>query len=405
AFARLIHTDLTWDSARNGVISPETGYSIRGVFIEEREQGTLIRISLSEPLTHSAELGEHNWLTLTFPDASLSPNVGISTPPGGMVLDSRFLQRDRDVQLSFRISEDMEKYDISKATDSSDFFISLRKKRATVAVKQPETPAQAIDNVLGTPGAKHVEPFFNEDLWRIDTVVIDPGHGGKDSGAVGPNRTKEKDVVLAVAKELKRLIDERRELEGVMTRDRDVFISLYQRAGIARRANGKLFVSIHANASRSRSARGMEVFFLSAAKTEDAKNVAERENASVELEDNPSVSRKMLNEKSLLSDIEKDMATNVFLKESQDICSILLDSTIPVTRQVNRGVKQAGFYVLAGTLPVMPSILFEIGFISNPEEEKMLTRVSYQKRIAQSLYDTIIKFKVRHERGLFTRSE
>ena len=147
------------------------------------------------------------------------------------------------------------------------------------------------------------------------------------------------------------------------------------------------------------------MFFLSAAKTADARNVAERENASVSFEENPAASRRMLNEKGLLNEIQNDMASNVYLKESQDMCTLLLDHTIPVTRQTNRGVKQAGFYVLAGTQAAMPSILFEIGFISHPEEERMLNRVSYQKRLAQSIYDSIITFKERHERGLFSKSE
>lgn len=404
-FSRFIHSELTWDDTRNGIVSPGSAYSIRRVGIEERAQGTVIRVFLADSLGYAAELGDRNWLTLTLPDASLSPDAGISTPPRGMVLDSRFVQRERDVQLTFRIAEDMGGYDVSRAPGSGDILVSIRKRREAPVQPQPETPAEAIEKVVGAPGEKHVEPFFNEDLWRIDTVVIDAGHGGRDSGAVGPKGAREKDVVLAVAKELKRLFDERGEVEGIMTRKDDTFISLHQRATIAKRSNGKLFVSIHANASRSREAKGVEVFFLSAAKTADAKSVAERENAAVDFEENPSASRKMLNEKSLLSEIERDMASNVYLKESQDLCTVLLENTVPVTRQTNRGVKQAGFYVLAGTLPVMPSILYEIGFISNPEEERMLGRVSYQKRLAQSIYDAIITFKTRHERGLFTRSQ
>jgi N-acetylmuramoyl-L-alanine amidase len=112
----------------------------------------------------------------------------------------------------------------------------------------------------------------------------------------------------------------------------------------------------------------------------------------------------MLNGSNLLTDIERDMASNVFLKESQDLCTVLIDTAVPMTRQDNRGIKQAGFYVLAGTFSSMPSILFEIGFISNSAEERMLNRISYQKRLALAIYDAIIKFKSRHERGLFSRS-
>lgn len=402
--SRMLHTTLSWDSRRNGVITPGFMSTITGVSLEERAQGTLIRISLGADLKYRYEAGRYNWLTITFEGGVLARSLGISVPPEGMVIDSRFTQREDEAQLSFRITGDMESYDVSRASDTGDILIALRKRRPSTAAGRQATPGGTVDDVIESVVPKPVEPTFDENEWRIDTVIIDPGHGGRDSGAVGPKGTKEKDIVLAISKELKKLFDERGEVNAVMTRSDDVFVGLYQRATAAKRSNGKLFVSVHANASKNRTARGMEVFFLSAAKTDDARMVEDRENAAVAYEDNPSASRKMLNGSNLLSDIERDMASNVFLKESQDLCSILLDSAIPATRQENRGVKQAGFYVLAGTLAAMPSILFEVGFISNPEEERMLNRISYQKRIAQSIYDAVMKFKSRHERGLFTRS-
>ena len=99
------------------------------------------------------------------------------------------------------------------------------------------------------------------------------------------------------------------------------------------------------------------------------------------------------------------MASNVFLKESQYMCKLMLDKSRTATKQVNRGVKQAGFYVMLGTQAIMPSILFEIGYISNAEEEKMLKRVSYQKRIANAMYDAIMEFKKQAERDLISRGE
>lgn len=403
--SRMIQTGLAWNAGKSGIVSPQTISAITGIVLEERAQGTLIRVSLSKPLKYRAELTDRKWLILTFPDGTISPNIGFSSPPVGMVLDSRYLQRETDVQLSFRISDDFEKYDISQSENSDDMLVSIRRKRPVPAAKPVNTPAKVIEQATKTDVSKPGDSFFTEDSWRIDTVIIDPGHGGRDSGAIGPKGTKEKNVVLAVSKELKRLFDERGELNAVMTRSNDSFISLYQRAKIAKRNNGKLFVSIHANASRNREAHGVEVFFLSAAKTADARSVAERENAVVTYEEDPSYSRRMLDENGLLNEIQKDMASNVFLKESQDLCSVLLDTTVPATRQFNRGVKQAGFYVLAGTQPAMPSILFEIGFISHPNEERMLNRVSHQKRLARAIYDAVIAFKDRHERGLFSRSE
>ncbi|MFC1693044.1 N-acetylmuramoyl-L-alanine amidase [Candidatus Latescibacterota bacterium] len=104
-------------------------------------------------------------------------------------------------------------------------------------------------------------------------------------------------------------------------------------------------------------------------------------------------------------EIELGMVSNVYLKESQDMCSILLDTACSATRQKRRGVKQAGFLVMRDTQASMPSLLIEVGYISNPQEGRELSRTAYQKRLAQSMYDAIIKFKERHERGLFSRSE
>jgi len=411
--SEMLNISLSWDSQKKGILSVGGRNSILGVSLDDRAQGTLLRISLSDSLQYSTEMAQYNWLTFIFPDGAFSRAIGPGVPAAGMVLDSRFTQRDEGVQLSFHISEDMESYDISRATDSPDILISLRKKRASAPKSPSAYLMKGIENVVdslspkldGEASPPAVVSPADERLWSINTVIIDPGHGGQDSGAVGAGGTKEKNVVLAVAKELKKLVDERQEITAVMTRNSDTFVGLYQRATLAKRANGKLFISIHANAGRNREAEGMEIFFLSAARTEDAKDVAQRENESVKYEDNPGLYRKLINDAGIVNDIQNDMASNVFLKESQDLCSVLLDNVFKTTRQTNRGVKQAGFYVLAGTRTAMPSVLFEIGFISNPEEEKMLNRISYQKRLAQAIYDSIIKFKERHERGLFSRSE
>jgi N-acetylmuramoyl-L-alanine amidase len=191
----------------------------------------------------------------------------------------------------------------------------------------------------------------------------------------------------------------------VLTRDKDVFVPLHRRAQMARENRGKLFISLHANAHRNRKAKGFEVYFLSAAKTEDAEEVARRENKAIELEENLDYYASFLHLANLpkdIRDIQIDMESSVYLRESQDMCRIILDKAINATNLDNRGVKQAGFVVMSGTQAFMPSILVEIGFISNADEEKLLKRASYQKKLAESIYDAIITFKQRHERGLFS---
>ncbi len=403
-FSRLVKGTLTWDEEKKGIRGSGITNAIKHVTFENFLNGSLIRIKLAEPLKYKINFGENNWLHLTFAEGNFDPDSLNYTAPAGLVLDMRSFQFNADAQLSFLISEEMENYSVSNSPGLDEVLISLHKKRTQSYEAASKTP----------PNIKSVDPSENIQLWRIDTVIIDPGHGGKDGGAVGPKKTKEKDVVLKVAKELKKIIDKRGEIKGVMTRTNDKYVSLRDRALKARNANGKLFISIHTNASKDKRVKGIEVFFLSAAKTKYAEEVARRENEqALKFEDNNNLDRyaslfKNPNLPKDFKDIEEihmGMMSSVYLKESQDMCSILLDTAAKATNQRNRGVKQAGFYVMVGTQVDMPSVLFEIGFITNTEEEKLLKRSTYQKRLAQAMYDAIIKFKKKYERGLFSRSE
>ena len=389
-FSSIIPGTLTWDETKKEISVSGQMYNINKVSFEDREGGTLIKIALQEPLKFSGELTENNWLHLTFDKGIYDPINVFEEPLAGLIRETRHFQLGGKARLSFRVSDEMESYSISKNHETDELLISLRYKRTepshSLNIDKPDTTAPV--------------PSINKDVWIIDTVVIDPGHGGKDPGATGPGGTKEKDIVLKVAKELKKIFDDRNEMRAVLTRERDVFVPLKQRAATANKANGKLFISLHCNANKNKRVSGMEVFFLSEAKTESAQRVADLENASIQFEDNPEYY-------SDISDIHKkimyDMMSNVFLKESQDICKLVLDTATSSTRQQNRGVKQAGFYVMLGTQAAMPSILFEIGYISNSNEEKMLRRVSYQKRVAQAIYDAIIEFKKLAERDIISK--
>jgi len=391
-FSKLIPGTLTWDEKMKEIDVSGVIYSIDKVTFENREGGTLVRIALAEPLKYSEELTDNNWLHLKFSDGIFNPANLFENVPTGLVQETRLFQHSGEAQLSFHVSDEFENYSITKTSDPEELLISLRYKRAGALNTSKQTK----------PDITPLPPPVNKDLWTIDTVVIDPGHGGKDGGAVGPGGTKEKDIVLKIAKELKKIIDERKEVKAVLTRDRDVFVPLKQRSETAYKANGKLFISIHANAHPNKSISGMEAYFLSAAKTESAQRVADLENASIKFEDNPEY---YYDNADILTKIRLDMASNVYLKESQNMCTLMLDSAISATKLSSRGVKQAGFYVMLGTQAVMPSVLFEIGYISNLNEEKILRRISYQKRLAEAMYDAIIEFKKRAERDLISRGD
>jgi len=245
-------------------------------------------------------------------------------------------------------------------------------------------------------------PVAKRTDWTLQTVVIDPGHGGKDPGAIGPGGIKEKDVVLRVAKRLKPLLEKQLRVRVVITREEDTFVPLRKRSQIALDNNGgKLFVSLHCNASKNRRAKGAEVYFLSEAKTAQAAEVARRENAALDLERNGAGDGKGQDPE--LLKIQRSLLSTAFLKESQDLAA-LVRAEIAQTMSVldDRGVKQANFYVMLGTMGDMPSVLVEMGFISNPSEEKQLRSTAFQKKMAEAIYRGIRTFKLRYEQQLST---
>jgi len=223
---------------------------------------------------------------------------------------------------------------------------------------------------------------------KIKTIAIDAGHGGHDPGAIGKSGLKEKTITLDIAKRLAVLVKERLGCTVVMTRDKDVFIPLEQRPFIAKSKGADLFVSIHVNANRKRKARGIETYIQSLrASDRDAMATAAREN---------SMSTKRLSElKSELDRIFADLAKDDKLEESLQLAHAvqgsLVDTIKPIKgHAVNLGVKRAFFYVLINT--EMPSILAEVGFISNIEEEKLLKTEAYRQSIAEALYQGVKKY-------------
>lgn len=218
---------------------------------------------------------------------------------------------------------------------------------------------------------------------KIKRIVIDAGHGGKDPGAVGKGGLKEKDVVLKIAKGLKETLSKETEAEIVMTRDADRFIELEERTAIANTKEADIFISIHANASFNRLANGVETYYLNLTNDERAIRVAARENA---------VSMKKMSDlQYILLDLMKTAKTN----ESSRLAARVQDSLTAhlKTKYSNikgNGVKGAPFYVLVGTH--MPSILVEVSFISNPEEEARLRDDAYIKEIVNGVTNGVARY-------------
>jgi len=246
------------------------------------------------------------------------------------------------------------------------------------------TPAAAVVPLAAASPTRKGDYSLARQLGlSVQRIVIDAGHGGHDPGAQG-NDIVEKDLVLDVALRLQQLFQDQPGFEVVLTRGTDEFIPLEERTAIANRAGADLFLSIHANASKSADVRGLETYFLNFATNRDAEAVAARENAA---------SSKSMGH---LPELLKAIALNAKLAESRELATMVQTSMVrrlktPTTTVRDLGVKQAPFVVLIGA--EMPSVLAEISFLTNRTDAASLKQPATKQRIAQALFDGIVKYQ------------
>jgi N-acetylmuramoyl-L-alanine amidase len=254
----------------------------------------------------------------------------------------------------------------------------------------PTPPAARIPSAGPAPSPT---PAAGPSPGGIRTIVIDPGHGGRDSGAVGSRGLKEKDVVLDIALRLRKLIQDRLGLRVMLTRSEDVFVSLEERTAIANRAKADFFLSIHVNAAPKSRATGFETYFLSKEPSDsDARASAIREN--LPLTEEGMGARGQDSVKAILW----DMAYALYTRESAELAGMMLEELDKILSVNNRGVKSGPFFVLMGA--AMPSALVEVAFISNSQEERKLQDEGYRQRVAEALLMGITKFRTRYEKRL-----
>jgi N-acetylmuramoyl-L-alanine amidase len=252
--------------------------------------------------------------------------------------------------------------------------------------------------ILDGPARLVIDVRGKEKMKKTDTaiakrrIVIDPGHGGHDPGAVGLGGLYEKDVVLDIALKLKEILLSNPLNEVILTRETDVFLSLEERTAIANKKNADLFVSIHANASPRRKAKGVETYLLNWADDEEAMRVAARENA-ISLNKMKAINRQMQSD--VLDIIKSDLMRQNKRDESIKLAHYIQKSIVSTLNNnhadtFDLGIKQALFYVLFGAR--MPSVLVEVSFISNPEEERLLSSDSYRMQIAEAIAEGLNKY-------------
>ncbi|MDR0977561.1 MAG: N-acetylmuramoyl-L-alanine amidase [Endomicrobium sp.] len=278
-------------------------------------------------------------------------------------------------------------------TENDDENKDLKSLPVTVfdSDKIADNSHMIVDDAYTVPKIVVKKQNKNKKKARKKIIVIDAGHGGEDPGAVGANGTKEKDLNLSIAYELKSIFDKDDDFEIVLTRKDDTFIPLAERANIANEHNADLFISIHCNANLNRDASGFEVYFLSEQATDsEAAATAVLENSVLELEGRPSKKRVILQE------MLWSMAMNEYMNESSELSAFIAYQANDKLKIPSRGVKQASFYVLRGTQ--MPSVLVESAFLSNGGEEAKLSTENFRASVAASIYEGVISYYDKKER-------
>ena len=304
-------------------------------------------------------------LTVAFPDVSPRGWTGTRTLRDGLVATAELGESRGAAALLLTFERPPATRKIFRLEDPPRVVLDFQRQATRVAAAPPEGAGP--------------EP--------IRTLVIDPGHGGHDVGAMGPTGLQEKELSLDIARRVGALLQEELGVRVVLTRSRDQFIGLRERTTLANRERADLFVSIHVNAAPVASAAGTEVYFLSNEATDGAaRRAAEYENRLIGLDPaqrsgQPDVVRSIL----------WDLSQSDFQQESSRVAETLQNHLDRALRRPSRGVKQAPFYVLGGA--AMPAVLVEIGFISNPQEEQRLRDDGYRERIARALAAGIAAYK------------
>ena len=374
------------DAAAPAAVKPEaaSNFDITHVTVDTRMNGTLIRLHARRELSkYSSELKDDR-LVVTIPDATVDGNELRQTPTDGEGITSVTAEQlGKNARISFALNDSFSSNKMSRDVQSGDLLISLfRDVEVGKMLREQSTRQQ--------DGAR--------SKWKLDCIVIDPGHGGKDPGAIGVTGLKEKNVVLGMALKLGKLIE--RKMPGVKvvyTRKDDTFVPLDKRGQIANAAGGKLFISLHCNSTPQKpsNAQGFEVYILRPGRTEEAIRIAEFENSVIKLEEDYEKRYAKLDNESF---ILINMAQSAYVRYSERFAELLHDQVKESKQIRSKGVKQAGFYVLVGAS--MPSVLIESGFISNHAEEKFLSTRFGQQHMANLFYTAIENFAREYEKDL-----
>jgi N-acetylmuramoyl-L-alanine amidase len=434
-----------------GTQAAAPAFDIPSVRLEAKSNGMLIRITATKKLSEYENwMRADGWVYVTVGDARADIAAINAVHPSGIVREIVAIQSPTSVQLTFRLAGKIATSEIMNDDQSNDLLLVIRTPGAGetgpasdkgaaggAAVRPPSTkehatlptpPAQRKDaaqseNPVSVAPERHeivqdtvqsggpvtVPPARREhepqpgldterEKWKLDVIVLDAGHGGYDPGTIGVTGVKEKTVALGIVLKLGALITKNlKGVDVVYTRKEDRFVELDKRGTIANEAGGKLFISVHCNSlpRKPSKTRGFEVYLLRPGRTEEAIAIAERENSVIEMEQGYEEKYQQLTEENF---ILVAMAQSAHVKASEVFADLAQKEIESHTGIPNRGVKQAGFYVLVGA--AMPNVLVESAYLSNREDERLLRSESGQQKIAEALFRAVRKYKEEYEKLL-----
>ncbi len=361
------------DTTAFNPVLPVSSFNISDLKIEDKANGTLVRVVTNKRIPSYASSFKDDVLTIIFRSVNADVDKLNNIETSGLIEEIKIRNIGPDTELKFKLSPDYTTNEVLNANNGNDILITLHNKVFS-----------KIDDIEK-----------NKERWDFNTVVLDPGHGGHDPGSIGLGGIKEKDINLAIALKLGKLIEKNlKDVKVVYTRKTDKFVELYKRGQIANQNNGNLFISIHCNSTPTKptDVEGITFYLLRPGRTKEAIAIAERENSVIQYENNPARYQKLTDENFILV----TMAHSAFMKYSEKF-SDLLDQEFKKNKSLaTLGVKQAGFYVLVGAS--MPSVLVESGFISNRHDAAYLKSHRGQEQVAKGIFDAIKEYKESYEK-------
>jgi N-acetylmuramoyl-L-alanine amidase len=358
------------------------------IYVSKKINGYTIKIPLKSKIsvTHKY-IKQENLVVLRFLNGNL--NLKYTEQPGQNDIIDKVIFKNypSTSELKLYLNEEIESLDVFYSERNKELYILLFKKFNVDSMFNSERKRKSIENDIDKKRKK----------WELNTIIIDPGHGGKDPGCIGISKIKEKDIVLNIALKLGKLIEKKTNLKVYYTRKNDTFIPLYKRGQFANEKKGNLFISIHCNSNPTRNPNinGFEVYILRPGRTEEAIAVAELENSVIKYEEGYKERYKHLSDESF---ILTAMAQNAYVKFSETFAGIIGEHIEKDLSLKNKGVLQAGFYVLVGAS--MPSVLLETGYLTNKHDEAYLKSSSGQQKIAETLFKAIMAYKKHYEKYL-----